>query len=72
MRAVACTLITHPASSLGSRTPEVAAVESAAEDAVEVLVHNDAAEKEVAVRDFNPPSSTRQEVWLTISQVNDV
>lgn len=49
----------------------MAAVDSDAEDFVEVSVHDDTTGQKVAASDFDPHRYTREEICLTIVQVED-
>lgn len=62
MRAVDRSPSSHPASSLAIRTSEIAAVESDADDFVEVFTDDKRIAKKVAVRDFELQSEIREEV----------
>lgn len=62
----------HPAPSLDPHTSEVAAAGSDAEDVFKIPIDDDTTGREISVRDFEPQSYTRDEVWLTILQVGDV
>lgn len=48
------------------------AVESDAEDDVEVVIDDDTPSKETAVPDFDLEGYTREKVWLIFVQVGDV
>lgn len=50
----------------------MAAAESDAEDVVQVSTDNDTTEKNAAVCGLDPQSLTREEVWITIFQVDKV
>lgn len=62
----------HPASPLSPYISEVAAVRSDAEDFVEVCIDHDTTGKKLAVSDFLLQSYAREELWLSIFQVDDV
>lgn len=62
----------HLESPLGPHNFEVAAVESDAEDVVEIRSDGDTTEKKVPARSFDLQSYTAGEAWLTIFQVDDV
>lgn len=62
MRVVGRSPSCHPASFSGRHSSEMAAVDSDAEDVVEISIDDDRTAKEVAVCDFDPHSCTREKV----------
>lgn len=72
MRAVARSIGSRPASSLGFYSSRMAAAESDAKVVFEVSINSTTNRKEVAVHGFDPPSYSREEVWLTIFEVDEV
>lgn len=72
MRAGGRSLSSHPASSLGLQTSEVAAAQSNIEDKVEFIIDDDMTGKELAIYDLGLQSYLRQEVCLSILDGEEV